>query len=138
MSDHLESGLHPDTDSLNAFVEGVLPEHERLRCLTHLAECARCREIVFLAPEPQPVPVAAHPAPGWRRWFAPIPVFSAVAAVCTLAIAVWLYPRQKPAAPIQEVAEFARTAQPEPLAAPPPLPGAAMRPMPPKPACSWC
>ena len=40
MSEYLQPGLHPDPDSLNAFVEGVLPEHERLQCLAHLA-CGR-------------------------------------------------------------------------------------------------
>ena len=43
MSEHLQP------EWLNTFVEGVLPEHERIACLAHLAECARCREIVFVA-----------------------------------------------------------------------------------------
>jgi len=51
MSEELHPGLHPDPDALNAFIEGVLPEHERAECLTHLADCARCREVVFLARE---------------------------------------------------------------------------------------
>ena len=52
MSEYRQPGLHPDADSLNAFIEGVLAEHERIECLAHLSECARCREIVYLAQEP--------------------------------------------------------------------------------------
>lgn len=49
MSEQLQRRLHPDADLLSAFAEGVLPEHERMRCVEHLAECTLCREIVFLA-----------------------------------------------------------------------------------------
>ena len=60
MSEYPQPGLHPDPDTLNAFIEGVLPEHERLACLTHFAGCAACREVVYLAqgpeaPSPDPV-----------------------------------------------------------------------------------
>jgi len=58
MSEQLQRGLHPDADLLSAFAEGVLPEHERLRCTEHLAECALCREIAFLA---QGAVAEAHP-----------------------------------------------------------------------------
>ena len=51
MSEELHPGLHPDADALNAFLEGALPEHKRAECLTHLADCALCREVVFLARE---------------------------------------------------------------------------------------
>ena len=43
MSDQLHPGVHPEPDSLNAFIEGVLPEHERLACMAHLADCELCR-----------------------------------------------------------------------------------------------
>jgi hypothetical protein len=46
MSEYPQPGLHPDADTLSAFVEGVLPEHERLACLAHFADCAACREVV--------------------------------------------------------------------------------------------
>ncbi|MBL8219149.1 MAG: carboxypeptidase regulatory-like domain-containing protein [Bryobacterales bacterium] len=52
MSEQLQRRLHPDADLLSAFAEGVLPEHERMRCVEHLAECTRCREIVFQAQGP--------------------------------------------------------------------------------------
>jgi Putative zinc-finger len=41
--------FHPDAESLNAFVERVLPERERAHVLAHLASCGRCRQVVYLA-----------------------------------------------------------------------------------------
>jgi hypothetical protein len=43
--------LHPDAESLNAFAEQALGERERGRIVAHLAECGRCREVVYLARE---------------------------------------------------------------------------------------
>jgi hypothetical protein len=37
MSEHFEPGVHPDADLLSAFAEGVLAEHERMECMSHLA-----------------------------------------------------------------------------------------------------
>jgi len=37
---------HLDTDELNAYAENVLPAAARTRYTEHLAECARCRELV--------------------------------------------------------------------------------------------
>ncbi len=90
MSEQLQPGIHPDADSLNAFIEGALPEYERQQCLAHLAECARCREVVFLAQEPAAAP-APVPLRSWRRWFAPLPLSAAAAVVCVTAVAVWFY-----------------------------------------------
>ena len=91
MSEHLHPGLHPDADSLNAFIEGVLPEHERLECLAHLADCPRCREIVYLAQEPvAPASIHADRVPFWKRWFVPIPVLAA-AVVCVLLVSIGVY-----------------------------------------------
>ncbi len=116
MSEHLQPGLHPDADSLSAFIEGVLPERERLQCLAHLADCSRCREIVFLAQEPPPAVAAPKPAPAWRRWFAPIPALAAAAAVCVAVLAVSLYLHHTAGAPTRDVA--ARIEQSLPALAP--------------------
>ncbi len=43
--------LHPDAESLSAFAEQALGERERGQILAHLAECGRCREVVFVAQE---------------------------------------------------------------------------------------
>jgi hypothetical protein len=84
MNEELHPGLHPDPDALNAFVEGVLPEHERVGCLAHLAECAQCRDVVFLAWQAaeieQMVVAAKAPAPFWRRLFRPMPVLAVACA----------------------------------------------------------
>jgi Carboxypeptidase regulatory-like domain/Putative zinc-finger len=91
MSEPLHPGMHPDADSLNAFIEGVLPEHERLACLAHLADCPRCREIVYLAQEPAaPASIPADPVPFWKGWFGPIPVLAA-ALVCMLLVSIGVY-----------------------------------------------
>jgi len=109
MSENLQSGIHPDPDSLSGFVEGVLPPHERLACLAHLAECPECREVVYLAQEPfPPEPAPAAPAPErisfWKRWLRPVPVLSAAAAAATVVLSVWLYWESKPAAKPVEMA----------------------------------
>lgn len=110
MSEH----LHPDIDSLNAFVEGVLQEHERLQCLAHIAECPRCREIVFLAQQPPTVMVAPSPALGWRRWFTPIPVLAAAALICIALAGIWLYQRSRIETPPRDVAAARVTSPPSP------------------------
>jgi hypothetical protein len=119
MSEHLHPGLHPDPDSLSAFIEGVLPEHERLQCLAHLAECSRCREIIFLAQAPPPVPAAANPAPAWRRWFAPVPVLAAAAAACIAVLAVTWYLYRTAATPARDL--IARVTPAPSVPAPPVL-----------------
>ncbi len=99
MTEHVHPGPHLDPELLNAFAEGVLPEHERQQCLSHVAECSRCREIVFLAQAPPPEPVLSNAVPLWRRWLRPIPVLSSAVAACALLIAVSLYRYQTPPTP---------------------------------------
>ena len=114
MSDHQHLGLHPDPDSLNAFIEGALPEHERLQCLAHLADCPRCREVVFLAQEPAPAPAAAQPVRTRWRWIAPMPVFASAVAFCLLILAVWLYVRHTPGTPAPKIVAHTEVAPPIP------------------------
>ena len=85
--DYRES--HLDVDQLNAFIEGVLPEHERQQSLAHLAECQECRKVVFLAQEaaaPEPAKVADI-APN-RPWFASFWLVGAALACTVLLVAV--------------------------------------------------
>jgi len=102
MSEH----PHPNADLLSAFVEGVLPEHERAQCLAHLAECSRCREVVFLTQEAHVVPTTPIlvPAPARQRWFRPLPLLAVAAAVCVALLGAWLYLRSKTGAPPRELA----------------------------------
>ena len=98
--------LHPDADLLSAFVEGVLPEHERAQCLAHLAECSQCREVVFLTQETRVVPTTPIlvPAPARRRRLRPMPLLAVAAAVCVALLGAWLYLRSKTGAPPRELA----------------------------------
>ena len=76
MSEDLRPALHPDADVLNAFLEGALQEHERAGCLVHLADCAQCREVVFLAREgaeaDAPAAVKDAAVPFFRRLLRPL------------------------------------------------------------------
>jgi hypothetical protein len=112
MSDNPQPGLHPDPDLLNAFIEGALAEHERLACLAHLAECADCREVVYLAqepitPEPVSVPAVAETVSFWKRWLTPIPALRAAAVTGIAVFSVWLYLHEKPAGRAPELVAMA-------------------------------
>jgi hypothetical protein len=76
MNPIVQSGMHPDAESLTAFAEQLLPAAERDQILAHMARCGRCREVVFLtqhaASEDQQAPVVGSAAtPGKLRgsWF---------------------------------------------------------------------
>jgi len=82
MSDTLQFDLHPDADQINAFAEGVLTERDRAQTLAHLADCAQCRQVLFLVQESQPQELAApEPVSGWRGWFTPLTVLGTGAAL---------------------------------------------------------
>lgn len=85
-------GPHPDADQLAAFMEGALSERDREQSLAHLAECAQCREVVFLAQAAIPAPPAKEPrvAP-WRRWMTPLTLAAATVA-CGLVVVLWIHP----------------------------------------------
>lgn len=84
---------HPDANLLAAFMEHALSGAERMSVLGHLADCARCREIVFLAQEAagkeaaqqaavKPVKVRAR----WMSWS--VAVVSAV-LLATVGVTSW-------------------------------------------------
>ena len=111
MSEFSQPGLHPDPDTLSAFLEGVLPEHERQACLNHLAGCAECREVLSLAQDPalpDPLPVPAR-ASWWQRWRKRVPVLSAAAVAGILVLSVSLYRLEQsashPAAAVADATE---------------------------------
>lgn len=94
--------IHPDAESLNAFVEQVLPEREREEILVHLGVCGRCRQVVYLAQEAaldlEAAPAAAAPAvrsqarkTSWfgSGWFVWAPA-AALAGIVALAVFVHL------------------------------------------------
>jgi hypothetical protein len=75
MNSNPQLDLHPDAESLNAFMEQALAEHERGQILAHLAGCGRCRQVVYLAQEAaaemEPVVTAAalRSAARQKSWF---------------------------------------------------------------------
>jgi hypothetical protein len=84
MSEHLQSGHHPDADQLSAFVEHALPAHEREETLAHLAVCPDCRSIVALSLPPVEESLTPHPEPMRKPWFSGWKLTWPAAAVAAL------------------------------------------------------
>jgi hypothetical protein len=90
--------LHPDAESLNAFVEHLLSDEERGELLSHLAACGRCRQVVFLAQEAAGEseleverPLHSKTEEKQRRnWLASWRPVWVMAAACLAVCAVWL------------------------------------------------
>src|SRR5579864_7492404 len=85
--------VHPDADTLTAYVERLLPSAERTSVVTHLSVCALCREVVALSlpqlPELEaPQGQSAIPASRWR-WLR-TPGFQWAGAVAAVAVAATL------------------------------------------------
>jgi hypothetical protein len=105
--------LHPDADSLNAFVEHALAGPEREQVLAHIAACSRCRQVVYLVQEAAaeveahiPTSVPAQPDatprnPWFRNWR--VTWIAAAACVAIIVLAITLSLRQK--TPATEVAK---------------------------------
>jgi hypothetical protein len=121
--------LHPDADSLNAFVEQALAGSEREQVLAHLATCSRCRQVIYLAQEaaetarPAWAP-AARPEEQIGRWFRNWRlIWGPATALAALALVVVFHPRHTALAPeLAKVAPqreeiAARPASPEPQVA---------------------
>jgi hypothetical protein len=140
MSELLQSGLHPDAEVLSAFAEGVLPAHEHAQALAHMAECADCRQIVFLALPPAATEVSAESI--WQRWLRSSPLFgigigaAVLAGALIFALMLRTHPASAPApqaanahppllssTPLPQSEHAAPTvaAQPKPLRAQPPV-----------------
>jgi Photosynthesis system II assembly factor YCF48/Putative zinc-finger len=85
-------GMHPDPNLISAFVENSLPGEARAQMVQHLAQCADCRELVFLSSPDQAatLPATASAPSSWLAW----PVLrwgAAVAAVVVVVAAVSLH-----------------------------------------------
>ena len=93
----LEGGAHPDANLLAAFVEKTLTEKERSQVLTHLAQCAECREATVLAlpAEVEAAQPARWPARrGWSAWQT-LRWGALAAALGAVAVVVFLHPWAK-------------------------------------------
>lgn len=122
MSEQRHHGPHPDADQLNAFVEGVLNEQAREESLAHLAECAECRSVVFLAQTAVPRPPDKKPAVAPRRWMLSFALAGAVVATALL-IALWMRPH-----PIEAPARHEVAVAKPPASAPPSPPAKTLEP----------
>jgi hypothetical protein len=114
MNPLLQPDVHPDAESLNAFVERALPQPERAQIVAHLGGCARCRQVVFLAQaaaEADAAPLAAvktesnevkSTRPWWKtNWrIAFIP-----AAALAMAVGLVIWVQMKSASPAPTVAQ---------------------------------
>jgi Photosynthesis system II assembly factor YCF48 len=84
-----ELPVHPDADTLTAYVEQSLASTERQSVVAHLSVCEPCREVVVLSqslhaqPATQTV-LAPAPVPRWRRLFTP--AFTAAASLAAMAV----------------------------------------------------
>ena len=94
--------VHPDADTLTAYVEACLPTAERQTVVAHLAVCEPCREVVVLSqslvaePATQVVLTPA-PVPRWRRLFTPaFTTAASLAAMAAVAVLVFQLPQRHP------------------------------------------
>ncbi|SRR5579864_5051290 len=103
---------HPDANLLAAFAEHTLLERERAAVVSHLMECADCRESValaFAAAEPEGAAVAERSV-GFGGWFREWRGFaSAATACCVIAAALLHYGR--PPAPVIVERESAKSTE---------------------------
>lgn len=125
MNRPIQPDIHPEADSLNAFVERTLPEADHERVLDHLAGCTRCRDIVYLAQqmadvEAAPAPLREATAELRRRWWSPVFVHWRIAWIPTAALAavagllIWVHTRSA-----ERAVQVADTMSPPALSAPP-------------------
>ena len=94
--------VHPDADTLTAYVEKSLPVAERQTVVMHLSVCKPCREVVALS-QPEIPELATQtvikpaPASGWRRLFTPaFGLAASVAAMAVIAVLVLQLPQRSP------------------------------------------
>jgi len=103
MNRALQPELHPDAESLSAFMERALPEPERVRILDHIGVCGRCRQIIYLAQQASDAEEDAVSAArvaavrnswrwNWRRTWAPAAALVGIFAVAAVA-RLWRAPQ---------------------------------------------
>ena len=109
---------HPDPDTLNAYIEELLPASERQGVLQHLSMCGECREVVSLAmPETAAAAGAAQgsgvPATSEsprRRWFTS-PAFGLAGSLAATILGVALILRLSPSSQNNEARRVEQSAQ---------------------------
>ncbi len=115
MSDRVQFEYHPDADQISAFVEHVLPAHERERMLGHLAVCPECRAVVALSLPEVEAAAPRLPAPSRKPWWSGwVIAWPAAAALAAIVLVVVLLPRGTVAPIAPAPNKMARANQPAP------------------------
>ena len=88
MSDESSRLEHPEADLLAGFAENSLTQHEQEGVLSHLAVCARCRQIAFLAHQIEPTANTQiselEERPFWRRKWSPLVALAGALALVVI------------------------------------------------------
>jgi hypothetical protein len=114
MNRALQPEVHPDAESLSAFMEQALPQPERAQIVEHVAACSHCRQVVFLSQRAADAnaPAASKPDAWFKNWhlnwrLAWVPELAAFALILILVFTH--YARRTP-----NPAEIARAIPPAP------------------------
>src|SRR5438132_1699900 len=97
---HPEATVHPDADTLTAYVEQLLTAAERKTVVAHLAVCEPCREVVVLSQSELPelatqTVLAPALVSRWRRLLRPaFGLAASVAAMAIIAVLVLQLPQK--------------------------------------------
>jgi hypothetical protein len=97
---HPRATVHPDADTLTAYVEKSLPAAERQAVIAHLSVCGPCREVVVLSQPELPelatqTVLAPAPVSPWRRLLRPaFGLAASVAAMAVIAVLVLRLPQK--------------------------------------------
>jgi hypothetical protein len=100
--------VHPDADTITAYVEQSLPTAERQTMAAHFAVCEPCREVVALSLPELPesaIQIVLKPAPvsAWRRLFTPaFGLAASVTAMAIIAVLVLQLPHRAGPLPTQQ------------------------------------
>ena len=92
--------VHPDADTLTAYVEKSLSATERQAVIAHLSACGPCREVVVLSQSELPelatqTVLAPAPVSPWRRLLRPaFGLAASVAAMAIIAVLVLQLPQK--------------------------------------------
>jgi hypothetical protein len=138
---HSEATVHPDADTLTAYVEKSLPAAERQAVIAHLSVCGPCREVVVLSQSDLPeaatqTVLAPAPVSPWRRLLRPaFGLAASVVAMAVIAVLVLRLPQKstpqsaslsnKPTQQAQATPVAEQTAAPEAKSAVPAQPSGA-------------
>ena len=128
MTTTMQSDIHPDAESLNAFVEHALEASEREQVLAHLAKCGQCRQVVFLAHEAaaveqmeevavaaaQPVKARRSPFINWRLVWVPVAALAGFVAFAVVQHSRRVPTETQVAKSVQNETTVAKNAPPEP------------------------